>query len=339
MSGGFGGLGGLGGFDAGNLMGALGAAILAGNRYAPINGEVLSRGIEGVNRRQDEANQGAALKHALRQAGFDDESAQMYSANPQAAKIAFDLRTQDRQERIGNQVGGFLGGLYGPASTAAPSQPATPSQAPAEAGALYSGLVQRGLPSIVAAGMVGNYHGESGLNPNIGGDKDRNGNPTSFGLGQWRGPRLDALKEFAASKGLDWRDTGVQLDHTVNEMKGGDAGATKALALATQARTPEESAAIIARHFERPAQWALNQSVPQRAGMAAQVYSQFGTSPTRADPGSTSDAPQPGGLPIHDPKVAMQAIPRLYQLPSRNPTFPKARGRPPGRRSIRRSRP
>lgn len=190
--------------------------------------------------------------------------------------------------------GTTAGGPTPTASTdggAAPASRALPSFAQSDFGArgraLFDGLVQRGLTPVMAAGVLGNLHGESGFNPTIGGD-----NGTSFGLAQWRGDRLTALKNLASTTGRDWRDPEVQLDHLVAELKGPEARAHQAL---QAARTPGEASDAFMRHFERPAEWAMRQSGPKRAAFAERALISFGgqAAPSQGRPGQVAQAPRP----------------------------------------------
>ncbi len=70
-----------------------------------------------------------------------------------------------------------------------------------------------------AAGAVGNLQRESyhDLRPWAAGDRmkngkpDKAGEPTAFGIGQWRSGRKDALDQFAKSRGTTWSDFETQV--------------------------------------------------------------------------------------------------------------------------------
>lgn len=111
---------------------------------------------------------------------------------------------------------------------------------------VYRRLIELGYSPAQAAGVIGNLKQESGFNldPNVVGDKG-----TAFGIAQWRGPRYEALQNFARSAGKDWRDPVLQTDFIDYELKNSE---RRAGDLLRSARTPEEAAkAFIA--FERPA--------------------------------------------------------------------------------------
>jgi hypothetical protein len=220
------------------------------------------------------------------------------------------------------------------ASSSAPVPPVSGgggSGVTADQKTLYDGLIQRGVEPVVAAAAIGNMGGESGFKTDIWGDKN-----TSYGLAQWRGPRLEALKALAASKGKDISDQEVQLDHLVAELRGPEA---KAYEATKAAKTPEEAALAFAKHFERPASWALEQSGPKRAAMARSAYDQFGGAgvlPPPAEPPmasasipGTADAMPTGKLASADPNFMPQQLGAAMMGQSLPQTAPMPPERPP----------
>lgn len=105
---------------------------------------------------------------------------------------------------------------------------------------IIAGLRQRGLTEAQARGVAAGIHAESGgridaVNPASG----------AYGIGQWLGPRRDALVgKYGQRPSLD-----QQLDHLVSELRGGDKGGPKVLA------QTDEAAVLQAyiRDFMRPA--------------------------------------------------------------------------------------
>jgi hypothetical protein len=78
---------------------------------------------------------------------------------------------------------------------------------------IFSGLVDRGLPPHVAAGIVENLKDESGLDPGINEVEPLvPGSRGGFGLAQWTGPRRVALENYAAQRGANIADPQLQLD-------------------------------------------------------------------------------------------------------------------------------
>lgn len=65
-----------------------------------------------------------------------------------------------------------------------------------------------------AAAVVGNLQRESALHTNA-----VNKDEGAYGLMQWRGPRFDALQDFATKQNRPWTDPGVQADFIGHELK------------------------------------------------------------------------------------------------------------------------
>ena len=244
-------------------------------------------------------------------------------------------RAEDDNRKAGIEVARAIAGSRASATqapgTAAPSggggggSPSGPL--PDGARRIYDGVIQRGGSPLLAAAVAGNVSGESGFNPGIGGDKDASGNPTSFGLAQWRGPRFDALQRRAAAAGKHWSDVDVQLDHLMGELQGADSGARKAYALIDKVSTPEQASDVFARYFERPAAWALAQSGPKRAAAARQAFDQFGRLAGGADP--RADLPAPGAAPVDLDASGLPAAAGGFVIPGgRQPEAPLTMDRP-----------
>lgn len=68
-------------------------------------------------------------------------------------------------------------------------------------------LREKGLDDIHVAAIMGNMQAESGMNP-----AKIESNGVGIGICQWSYGRAEALREFAASKGKDWSDLGIQLE-------------------------------------------------------------------------------------------------------------------------------
>lgn len=132
-------------------------------------------------------------------------------------------------------------GMVAPVDTPLPNAP--PMSA---AEAFQSELLAGGLPEHVVAGIMMNGRDESGFNPTAVGD---NGN--AFGILQWNGPRMRALKNFAAARGGDPGDPRVQAQFTLYELSGPERGAYERL-MAT--KTAGEAGAVFVNHYERPAE-------------------------------------------------------------------------------------
>lgn len=141
------------------------------------------------------------------------------------------------------------------ASGQAPSAP-TPASGPrlsqtapsiAQQGMDY--FTGQGLTRAQAAGIVGNQGTESGFNPTA---ADGTG---SFGLGQWRGSRLAALRQFAQANGRDVNDALTQDMFTMQELRGSQSAAYRRL----QAAPDDPTAAADAfTAYERPQGYTPN---------------------------------------------------------------------------------
>lgn len=126
----------------------------------------------------------------------------------------------------------------------------------------YNYFLSQGLSPAAAAGFVGNFMQESGLDENAIGD-----NGTSGGIAQWHNERWQALKYFAAGKGLNWNDFSTQLQFVMEELRTTQSETYRRL---LNAKTPEEAAQIISDFFERPAKEYANNA--QRRANARGVY-------------------------------------------------------------------
>jgi hypothetical protein len=80
---------------------------------------------------------------------------------------------------------------------------------------LMDRLMQQGMTRMQAAAVVGNLQRESQLHTNI-----VNKDEGAYGLMQWRGPRFNALQDFATQQGKPWTDPGVQADFIGHELGG-----------------------------------------------------------------------------------------------------------------------
>ena len=100
-----------------------------------------------------------------------------------------------------------------PTASAEPTAAAVGKSVKANAKEIHAWLMTQGLSHNGATGVVGNLIQESGLRTGAVGDKG-----TSFGIAQWHKGRGDALKKFAASKGLAYTDLEAQKMFLLKEM-------------------------------------------------------------------------------------------------------------------------
>mgnify|MGYP001607140379 CR=1 FL=1 len=160
--------------------------------------------------------------------------------------------------------------------------------------AAFDYFVSQGLAPHQAAGIVGNLQGESGQGLNTGAVNRGDGRDgsDSIGIGQWNSTRAQALKDYAASKGVPWNDLNTQLEFLHSELRGPESAAYKGL---LAAQTPEEAGqAMLA--FERPKDWNKPGAHPERGQYAAKVFASYG-----------GGAP---ATPASPPSAPLQAIPQ-----------------------------
>lgn len=156
----------------------------------------------------------------------------------------------------------------------------------------------KGYTPAQAAGMVGNFAGESGtFNPN-----EVHDNGIGLGIAGWNGDRLKNLYAFAQQTGQDPRSRQTQLDFAHHELNTTESGAGDAL---RAAQTPEQAAAAMVK-YERPRDAAS--AIATRSGLARQLLN---SNPQVAslDPsiGLPPPVPQTGGIP--DTGAPAQAAP------------------------------
>lgn len=150
----------------------------------------------------------------------------------QAAWDAMDQRAQRsdlvkavKDARNGTSGGG--GGSYGGGSGGSSSglSGATKGiKGGGAAGKIFSFFRTHGFSDAQAAGWVGNFSQESGLNPGA----IEPGGP-GRGLAQWGGGRFTALQKFAAKRGTKWTNMNTQLAFVLKELAGPEAAAGKAI--------------------------------------------------------------------------------------------------------------
>jgi hypothetical protein len=144
---------------------------------------------------------------------------------------------------------------------------------------------------MVAAGIVGNIAAETGWDPAVFEGRRRGDGGTAAYAAQWRGSRQQHLLEFARSRGNAQPTIEDQLEFFVVEAQSGrDPGATKAIQMAAQAKSPEEAATYIMQHYERPLDAS---SLATRQAAAHNIYNMAApgmSSAPAALPGSAADA-------------------------------------------------
>lgn len=191
-----------------------------------------------------------------------------------------------------------------PSPAPAPMAPAPPQQPPAGAppnpqAQMLAALIKGGVPSMGAAGLVGNMAQESG--PNL---SQANPSEGAVGAGNWEGPRAQAFNQFIQQHGGS-PSIDNQAGFTLSELNGPEA---KAMAALKGAQNPQAAAAA-GLAYERPAGWTPNGNPANASGwqnrlaMAQQLA---------------------GGQPTAPPPMpaAMQGNPGAYQTASNGPPPP-----------------
>lgn len=145
-------------------------------------------------------------------------------------------------------------------------------------------LMDNGVSTIAALGIMGNLGGESAYDPTAYNPND-NGGP-SGGLAQWHDTdfngngRLSALKRFAEARGTDWTDRKTQLDFLLYEL---NTGYKDVLDRLNSATSIEEATRIFVEGFEKPAdpEGVLPERINNAYAVQKQLNNSFGNNPTQ----------------------------------------------------------
>lgn len=141
---------------------------------------------------------------------------------------------------------------------------------------VWFALKDLGFSDIAVAGAMGNLYVESGgFNPSA----IEGGSGEGIGLCQWSYGRKTQLKNYAASKGVDWTDENTQIEFLITEITGGGSAqgyATKqwndtALNSWANASTVEAATEVFCYKFERPG----IPHIDRRKNMANTYYEKF----------------------------------------------------------------
>ena len=111
-------------------------------------------------------------------------------------------------------------------------------------GEVYNFLLDKGVSPIGAASILGNIEGESGFRPAVVNEIG------ASGLCQWLGGRLTNLKALANSKGVDWTDVNVQLEHMWNELESSYPNVKNVILNSTEESELEYAVWYWGRYFE-----------------------------------------------------------------------------------------
>lgn len=112
-------------------------------------------------------------------------------------------------------------------------------------GQIYDYFLQKGVPAVGVAAIMGNIEAESSFNPAVVSDSGE-----YIGLCQWSAGRIDNLNTLANSKGKDWTDLEVQLDFIWQELNGEYSDVKAVLMSATDESDLEYATWYYGRYYE-----------------------------------------------------------------------------------------
>lgn len=111
-----------------------------------------------------------------------------------------------------------------------------------------------GIKPYQAAGLVGNFMQESGVNLNT----SALNSIGAFGIAQWLGGRKDRLIDYATSQGKEATDLKIQLEFVMIELNGSESAAFKQILATTNV---DEAARAVEKYYERSGGSAVEQRV------------------------------------------------------------------------------
>ena len=273
------------------------------------------------------------------------------------AADAFDekrLRTRINYDMLNDATGGMygktmgsgapLGGAPLPGQQAGPAQPnllggggaasggaglngTGPSVANLRAQKIASMAEGLGFPAPAIAGSIGGLYMETnGFDPNAVNSKNPPG--VAFGIGQWRGERLERLKQYAQWKGHPIHiggqdnDFQTQLEFMEQELKGVSPGAPKAYASLMGAQNTAQGVNAWTDDFEMS---KADQDARNKGIGYANRYATMGPL------GGALPATQPvaGGMPVQGGGTAPNGLAAGGGMPGAAPPTSTA-GMPPG---------
>ena len=150
-------------------------------------------------------------------------------------------------------------------------------------------LVNNGLTPTQAAGVASNLNAESRFRTDARNPGDGRDGSDSVGMAQWNGPRAQALQQFAAQQGKDWRDPNVQADFVAYELRTTEGRAGAAL---ENAQTPQQAGAAAIGYFRPQGYTASNPMGALSAGQRVGGANQFVLGGEVAPPSGAFTPPQ-----------------------------------------------
>lgn len=153
---------------------------------------------------------------------------------------------------------------------------------------IFFNLTDKGISFNGACGVLGNIQAESNFNPGI----VEHGTGIGYGLCQWSFGRRTTLNAYAVSKGKKVNDLDLQCDFLYKELT--ESYKAVLTELEKKDTTPEKSADIFVRKFERPANVDKTSIVRQRNAK------EWADKMSGAPGGGGSNS---GGLEVHPEKL------------------------------------
>lgn len=277
----------------------------------------LQQALEQINQSGVQSKTPGALL-----ANLGAEALNRLAQNRQMAKLSAQY-----QQNIQDQAKMWSSGLGGPDASAAPAAspdapqgvptppmpPSAPAAGPMPASAdpraqMLAALIKGGLPSMGAAGLVGNMAQESG--PNLSHSNPKEG---AVGAANWEGPRATAFNQFIAQHGGQ-PSMDNQAGFALSELNGPEA---KAMAALKAAQDPQ-SAAAAGLAYERPAGWTPNGNPANASSWQNRLGATQQLATGLQQPSTGLQQPQ-GAPPM---PAAMQGNPGSYQVASNGPPPP-----------------
>lgn len=111
-------------------------------------------------------------------------------------------------------------------------------------GQIYDFLLEKGVPPVGAAAILGNIQAESSFNPSSVNSSGHSG------LCQWDPDRFAGLKKLASEKGKDWTDVEIQLEYIWQELNGSFSDVKDVIMSATQESDMEYATWYFGRNYE-----------------------------------------------------------------------------------------
>jgi hypothetical protein len=105
------------------------------------------------------------------------------------------------------------------------NNPGSAENISANADSVHDYFMSQGFTPEQASAITAHLNSESGLNPSAINPNDAGAGQDSVGIAQWNRERLQGLKDYSATRGLDWQSLDAQLQYVVHELNTTERGA------------------------------------------------------------------------------------------------------------------